>query len=136
MRTRATLVLLVILGGVGVSAHAQAANSGKDFDTREPFACKSKKMPASGGPSGSVLSDYVRCGNEKISGGYISLFENMTVDIGKSRPYSAWTDVGNEDIDNSQPVYPIRGTYDAYSCRPPGSMGFPKGTNCTVYKAN
>jgi hypothetical protein len=29
--------------------------------------------------------------------------------------------VGNEDSDNSQPVYPIRGTADSYHCQPPGA---------------
>jgi len=134
MKTKVMLLLLVTFGAACVSAHAQAADTAKDYNTREPFACKSKKDPAKGAPSSGQANDYVRCTNEKISGGYISLLQN--VQVGKSRPYSAWSDVGNSDIDNSQPVYPIRGSYDLYSCRPPGSMGFPAGANCNVFKAN
>jgi hypothetical protein len=136
MKTKSTLLLLLMFGGICASAHAQAADSAKDYDTRDLSVCKSKKDPARGGPSSSQATDYVRCTNEKISGGYISLLQNVQVEVGKSRPYSAWSDVGNSDIDNSQPVYPIRGSYDLYSCRPPGSMGFPAGTNCNVFKAN
>jgi len=55
-------------------------------------------------------------------------------EIGKGNPYSAWSDAGNRDIDNSQPVYPIRGTLDSYLCRPSGTMGFPAGKNCNVRK--
>jgi hypothetical protein len=136
MKTKVMLLLLVTFGAACVSAHAQAADTAKDYNTREPFACKSKKDPAKGAPSSGQANDYVRCTNEKISGGYISLLQNVQVEVGKSRPYSAWSDVGNSDIDNSQPVYPIRGSYDLYSCRPPGSMGFPAGANCNVFKAN
>ena len=136
MKTRSMLALLLIMGGAWVSAHAQAADTAKDYDTRDLSVCKSKKDPARGAPSSGQAIDYVRCSNEKISGGYISLLQNVQVEVGKSRPYSAWSDVGNSDIDNAQPVYPIRGSYDLYSCRPPGSMGFPAGTNCNVFKAN
>jgi len=38
------------------------------------------------------------------------LFQNLTVEIGKSRPFSAWSDSGYSSIDNSQPVHPIRGS--------------------------
>jgi hypothetical protein len=81
------------------------------------------------------LKDYVRCSNERSGGGYIGLLENLQVEIGRSRPYSAWSDSGNSSIDNFQPVYPIRVTADFYSCRPPGSMGFPAGKNCQLKKA-
>ena len=133
MKTRTMLILLVILSGTSVFAHAQAGG-GKAYDSRDPFVCKSTKDPAHGGPSSGQVNDYVRCTNESISGGYIALFENVQGEAGKSRPYSAWYDSGNGDIDNSEPVYPIRGTYDLYSCRPPGSMGFPAGNNCNVKK--
>jgi hypothetical protein len=109
------------------------AGDGKPYQSRDPLVCKSQKEPAKGAPSGSQLKEYVQCSNEKTAGGYISLFQNLEAEIGKSRPYSAWSDSGYTSIDNSQPVYPIRGSYgsyDLYSCRSPGSMGFPAGKNC------
>src|ERR1019366_10418405 len=90
-------------------------------------------------PSSSQIIDYVKCKEEKTGGCCIWLMENVQPEIGKSRPFSAWSDVGNHDIDNSQPVYPIRGTYDDYQCSPPsiaGGFGAPKGQNCSVKKAD
>jgi hypothetical protein len=134
MNTATKLAFLVILASVA----AQAANqpgAGREYDTRDPSSCRSKKEPARGAPSASLLREYVRCSNERTIGGYIGLFENLQVEIGRSRPYSDWSDAGNLGIDNFQPVYPIRVTADFYSCRPPGSMGFPKGRNCELKKA-
>jgi hypothetical protein len=128
------LAFFMILSTTGVLAYGQAG-AGKAYDSRDPFSCRSKKEPANGAPSGSQLKELVLCSNERTAGGYISLFQNLQFEIGKSRPYSAWSDSGYTSIDNSQPVYPIRGSYDLYSCRPPGSMGFPAGRNCNVRKA-
>jgi len=118
-------------------AHSQNG-VGRQYDTRDPFVCKSTKAPARGAPSPSQLIDYVKCKSEKIGGCCIWLMENVHVEVGKSRPFSSWSDVGNQDIDNSQPVYPIRGTNDAYQCSPPGSSGGnvpAKGKNCWVTRA-
>lgn len=128
-----TILALFVLGATGFVAYSQSG-AGKAYDTRDPFTCKSKQEPTKGAPSGSQLRDLVLCSNERAAGGYIGLFQNLKVDIGKSRPYSSWSDSGNSNIDNSQPVYPIRGTAEFYSCRPPGSMGFPAGKNCQVKK--
>jgi len=128
--------VLTIAGTIGLS-YGQTGLGAK-YDTRDPFTCKSKKEPAKGAPSASQVKDYVRCNSisgEKTGGGYLSLFENAQFEIGKSRPFSSWYDAGSTAIDNSEPVYPIRGTFDLYSCRPPGSMGSPAGANCTRKKA-
>jgi hypothetical protein len=111
---------------------------GAKYDTRDPVVCKSTKEPATGALSPSQAKAYVRCAAEKIGGGNIFLVENVEIEVGKSRPFSGYTDVGHEDIDNSQPVYPIRGAADFYQCSPPGSSGgnVPvKGQNCTLTKA-
>jgi hypothetical protein len=128
-QTISTLLFAVL----AAMARAQTG-AGKEYETRDPFTCKSKKDPASGALAGGQLKAYVQCSNERAAGGYISLLQNVQVEIGRSRPYSAWSDSGNTSIDNSQPVYPIRGSYDLYSCRPPGSIGFPAGKNCNVRK--
>jgi hypothetical protein len=132
---RFVLALLTTATAIGL-AYGQTGIGAK-FDTRDPSVCKSTKEPANGGPSPSQVKDYVRCTAEKTGGGSIFLMENMQMEIGKSRPFSSYTDVGNEDIDNSQPVYPIRGTVDFYQCTPPGSSGGDvpaKGHNCTLTK--
>ena len=131
MKTQTLLASFVILGAASFVALGQSG-AGKEYDTRDPFSSKSKQEPAKGAPSGNQLRDLVLCSNERAAGGYIGLFQNLKVDIGKGRPYSSWSDSGNSNIDNSQMVYPIRGTAEFYSCRPPGSMGFPAGKNCQV----
>ncbi len=133
---RIILAVLTFAGTIGLACGQTGV--GKQYDTRDPFVCKATKEPVKGGPSSSQAKDYVRCGAEKTGGCCIWLMENVQVEIGKSRPFSAYTDVGNEDIDNSQPVYPIRGTADSYHCQPPGAAGGgvpAKGKNCTVTKA-
>lgn len=134
MKTETTIALLLLVGAACAPAYGQVG-SGKPYESRDALVCKSKKDPAKGAPSASQLKDYVQCANERVAGGYIWLFQSLQVEVGKSRPYNAWSDSGNISIDNFQPVYPIRGSYDLYSCRPPGSMGFPAGKNCNVRKA-
>lgn len=132
-----TAAMIFVVSGALTPAHAEAAG-GKQYDTRDPFSCASTKAPAKGAPSPAQVSDYVRCNaisGEKIAGGYISLFENAKFEIGKGKPFSSWDNGGDIAIDNSEPVYPIRGSFDLYSCRPPGSMGYPAGRNCHLRKA-
>jgi hypothetical protein len=133
---RFVLAALAVAGTIALSYGQPGV--GAKYDTRDPVVCKSTKEPATGGPSPSQAKDYVRCAAEKIGGGNIFLMENVEIETGKSRPFSGYTDVGHEDIDNSQPVYPIRGTADFYQCSPPGSSGGDvpaKGHNCTLTKA-
>ena len=133
---RTILAVLSFAGAIGL-AYGQTG-VGKQYDTRDPVVCKSTKEPVKGGPSPSQAKEYVRCNAEKTGGCCIWLMENVQIEVGKSRPFSGYTDVGNEDIDNSQPVYPIRGTADSYHCQPPGAAGGgvpAKGKNCTVTKA-
>jgi len=132
-----TLLTILVLLSALTLAYGQGGG-GKKYDTRDPVSCKSVKGPAKGAPSPSQVRELVACNQvsgESIAGGYISLYENGDFQVGASRPFSAWSDAGKIDIDNSQPVYPIRGTVDSYSCRPPGTMGFPAGRNCNVRKA-
>jgi hypothetical protein len=137
MRKQITLALLIALGSTGVQVYGQAG-AGQKYGTRDPFVCKSTIEPATGAPSPSQVKDYVKCNKisgESIAGGYSWLLENAQFQIGKSRPFSSWSDVGSKTIDNSQPVYPIRGTVDSYQCGRPGAIGFPAGGNCHVRKA-
>ena len=137
MSKQATVALLIALSATGVQVYGQAG-AGKKYDARDPFVCKSTKEPAAGAPSPNQVKDYVKCNKisgESIAGGYIWLLENGQFEIGKSRPFSSWSDVGSKTIDNSQPVYPIRGTVDNYQCGVPGAIGFPAGGNCHVRKA-
>ena len=58
--------------------------------------------------------DLFICASEKYVGGYEYLVSNVTVQVGKSRPYSAWSDSGASDIDPTAAVYPIQGRVTSY----------------------
>ena len=133
MKSQTMLALLVVLAGAGVLAQGQTG-IGKTYHSRDPFVCKSMKEPARGAPSPSQARDYIRCANEKIWGSGLLLYENVQVEVGKSRPYSAGADSGAGEIDPSQPVYPVRGTWDSYTCWEPTHNGT-IGKNCNSQKA-
>jgi hypothetical protein len=126
------MTAVTIAGTLGL-AHGQGA--GAKYGSRDPFVCKSKKEPAKGAPSSSQLRDYVKCGSENVVGSIgpkLYLLENVQVEAGKPRPFMA-TDLSFPDIDNSQLLYPIRGSYDWYVCHI-NEVGFPPGKNCNIYK--
>ena len=132
---RFLLTTLTIAGSLGL-AHGQAG-VGKKFDTRDPHECSALPKVTGSAPSPGQIRDLVTCKSESTGGCCIYLVENVKVEIGKSRPFSSWSDVGNQDIDHSQPVYPIRGTADKYQCQPPGGPPYPpKGKNCAVRMAS
>jgi hypothetical protein len=136
-QTRLTVTVLTIACVLGV-AHGQTG-VGAAYGSRNPAVCKSTKSPASGVPSASQLKDYVRCDvylGEKANGKTIYLLENLQVEIGKGRPYQD-SEKGVSNIDPSQPVYPIRGSYDKYSCAVLVAGGLPnatRGANCAIFK--
>jgi len=60
----------------------------------------------------------VTCEEEDAIGNTLHLVDNVKVQVGSGRPFKARTDV-NSEIDPSQPVYPIRGSYVRYACDVP-----------------
>src|SRR5690348_861356 len=113
---KSLLTTLTIVLCASTFAAAQAGTGAK-FGTRDPHTCASKKEPTSGAPSGARLEELVRCGSggEKVYDGQLFLLENLKAEIGKGRPYQA-SDSLAHNIDPSQPVYPIRGSFDKYQC--------------------
>jgi hypothetical protein len=60
-----------------------------------------------------------------VMGPKLYLLENVQAEVGKGRPFQA-TDLNFPDIDNTQLLYPIRGSYDWYVCHI-NEVGFPAG---------
>jgi len=133
MKTQTMLALLAVLGSASVLAQGQTG-VGNTYHSRDPLVCNSMKDPARGAPSPSQARDYILCANEKIMGSGLLLYENVQAEVGKSRPFSARADSGAGEIDPSQPVYPVRGTWDAYTCWEPTHNGT-VGKNCNMRKA-
>src|SRR5690348_3706071 len=108
-----------------------------DMGARDPHACASKE-PASGAPSGDRLKELILCGKsgERVYDQDLYLLANVQVEIGKSRPYQT-SDSLAQNIDPSQPVYPIRGSYDKYQCVVINTTmklkGHSAGDNCSLF---
>jgi hypothetical protein len=131
------VTVLIIAGTLGL-AHGEAG-LGQKYDTRDPFACKSKKEPAKGAPSPSQAKDYLRCRQERVLGNEIYLLENVQLEVGKGRPFQGGglQDLNMGDIDPSFPVYPIRGSFDQYQCGALvvgglANINAPRGKNCNM----
>jgi hypothetical protein len=118
--------------------------SGARFGARDPHTCGSRKEPARGAPTAAQLTQYFICDNEffqpaSATGPLLYLIDNAKVEVGKGRPFSIVTDAYT-DVDPSQTVYPIRGSYTQYQCsvpQPPSApFNAPKaGKNCFKYEA-
>lgn len=127
------LIAVLILSGASPLLNAQQG-IGAQYFTRDPITCSSKKAPASGPPSPAQAALYVRCdpSGEGLYGGYLFLLENVQVEIGKGRPFQYGSDIGMSEIDPSQPVYPIRGSFQRYQCSSSKAGPYKRGSNCTL----
>jgi hypothetical protein len=125
------LITALAISGLVQLLHAQTGVGAK-YGARDPVTCKSRKEPAKGAPTPEQVKLYMMCESEGVSFGYFLLFGNVQVEIGKARPFNAITDSLKSDADADSPVYPIRGSYDRYTCSlldPPRTV---YGRNCMV----
>jgi hypothetical protein len=119
---------------------------------RMPKTCPSRAEPKRGAPSVAQAKMYFTCESETEFGevgtgatnSFIRLTDNLTMQVSpRSRPANG-TDLkfnssysGSLGLDTSQPVYDIRGSYDAYVCydttrNKPSYPIHPVGANCNV----
>ena len=137
----AALALTLSLWPMGAFAQK---GSGAKFGARDARTCPSPKEPVKGAPNAAQLKQYVICGLESMkpagsSGALLYLAGNVKVEVGKGRPFNIVTDSWPE-VDPSQTVYPIRGTYMQWQCKVPeapipGVGNAPlAGKNCFKYE--
>lgn len=109
------------------------SHPGARYGARDPRTCSSTKDPAKGAPSPAQAAQYVTCNAEHVSGDMLFLAENVKVEIGRARRYNPNDDLNMNDVDPSQPVYPIRGSLTGYGCNPvDNSILHNAGKNCLV----
>ena len=126
----ATIATIFILGASGL-ALAQPG-SGAKYVSRDPRTCVDKTAPKTGALSSAQAAQYVVCSSEYVIND-LYLVENVTVQIGKGRPYNIREDINFPDIDTKFPVYPIRGSLTKYDC---GVIYLDRSNlnrNCSVY---
>ncbi len=136
---QSSLLVAVFLLGAFTTAFAQgkAGNGiGADYGSRDPRACKDAKNPSHGAPSAEQAKQYAICGLEHVEGAYLYLVEDITVEVGKGRSYSALSEPFASDIDTKSPVYPIRASFKQYQCghehKDPSSPIYNLGKNCSI----
>jgi hypothetical protein len=87
---------------------------GSKYGSRDPKTCPASKYSAA--PSTDQAGQLFACATEQDTGDTIYLVQDVKVEIAsKSRSFQSG-DLYN-DIDQSGPVFPIRGSYTEYACR-------------------
>jgi len=92
--------------------------TGNKYGTRDPQTCADKKAPARGAITAALALKYLICEHEKVSGGYLYLVENVTVQVGGGIPFNPNANLNVPDIDVRFPLYSIRGSLIRYQCNP------------------
>ncbi|HQU82041.1 MAG TPA: hypothetical protein PKY59_02890 [Pyrinomonadaceae bacterium] len=125
-----TVVAVIFVFTASSSVFAQGI--GAKYGARDPQTCADKKAPAKGAITAALAAKYVNCEREKVSGQYLYLVENVTAQVGTSRPYNPNMDLNVPEIDVRFPLYPIRGSLVSYQCyevNPNFTVSAP-GKNC------
>ncbi len=93
---------------------------GTKYGARDPRKCESTRPPETGAPSAAQARAYLISGHEHETGNdtfaTLKLLEDVKLEIGKGRPYDH--PEGGNDIDTRELVYPVRGSYTAWTCYP------------------
>ncbi|MDO7845839.1 hypothetical protein Q5H92_05685 [Hymenobacter sp. M29] len=124
----ALLCALFLLLTSGASAQDYRALYG----SRGPRTCPSTKAPPKGPISANQAMQYFICGTEGLFGDDLYLVGNVTLQIGKGRPFLPNTDM-LPDADVSALVYPVRGSYVRYQISKISKVFPNAGKNCNVY---
>ena len=142
MKLKFSILGITLLLGVTGAFAQDKKGIGARFDTRDPTSCASRKEPAKGALTADQAKQYWLCEAEYMEkagspeNDQLWLDTNVHVEVGKGRPFNIVTDSGCTpctDIDPSQPVYPIRGSYTAWKCvsvHPCCGINVAPGKNC------
>ena len=133
-----TAIATIILLGAGVSMFAQGGRTsvktqtgvGQPFGARDPETCQ-----ATGGsrmPSAAEAIASFKCGFEGETSNYLTLVEDVSVQIGKAHPYDPNFGSFEPNIDTKYLIYPIRGSFQRYKCSPVSDYSQNKGRNCWI----
>jgi len=127
-------ICALVFGTVALSA---ASGDGAPFGARNPRGCTSQQLQTKGAPTAEQLKLVFICGEEavkpsSVGGSVLILLTEVKMEVAKGRPFQMSTDAW-PDIDPSQSVYPVRGSFVQYRCTPLGKIGGDPGANCLKY---
>ena len=104
------------------------------YGTREPHVCGPFAATEGVAPTNEEAAWIYQCAYESNAVGIASmlyLIEDVTVQVGRSRPFGQVADYSLQDADPSREVYPIRGTLTKIQCSIINDMN--RGENCYEY---
>jgi len=96
--------------------HGQSV--GAKYGTRDPKTCSNRTVPAKGAPSAEQARQYFICDQEHEVTSSISLVTNVKAQVApvSHAPNQIVKEIHAADIDPSQPVWDIRGSFTQYQC--------------------
>lgn len=128
MLVRCLILLLII---IAAPMPAQAAGIAELYGTREPYQCGPFTDISGSAPTAEeALAIYV-CDYERNPVGIASklfLLEDVSIQVGRSRPFGQTSDFSLHDADPSLAVFPIRGTATRIQCGEINTRN--QGANC------
>ena len=139
MTHRVPLFVVMVLA-LSLSPVFAQKGAGKPFGARDPRTSDSRKAPAKGAISAEQAKQYVIADSERVtqsfgSGMLLHLVTDVKVEVGKGRPFNMQADsfgwATDNGIDPAETVYPIRGSYDSWTCGKLGTINGDPGKNCT-----
>ena len=116
---------------------SSAQDVGRRFGSRDPRTCASRTEAL----TAETARQYFVCDQEFTvgpngSGESIYLVSDVTVQLGKSRPFNSNTDTfgfaQTNAIDPAQRVVPIRGSFNEFVCGKLGQINAAPGRNCNL----
>ena len=132
-----TALLLALLPLLISTLPASAQNVGGKFGSRDPRTCASRAAAL----TAETARQYFICDQEftvgpNASGESIYLVSDVTVQLGRARPFDPITDTfgfaQTNAIDPAQQVVPIRGSFNEFVCGKLGQINAAPGSNCNL----
>ena len=115
-----------------LAAPPAEAGPGAEFGTRDPMTCPDRSQPLDGEKmTPDLAARYLACDIDDNPPNYLYLAENIQVQVGRAREFRIAADSFIPDIDDTAPVWPIRGSYDRWQCSPADTYG---PNNCNLYR--
>ena len=108
---------------------SKTAGVGIPFGSRDPRPCAD--LTGSVLTQQKALSSFI-CSDEQLGQTSLKLIENASLQLGSPRPYNFKEDYNLPNIDLNAKVYPIRGSFQEYSCVRFSDYMQNRGRNCTL----
>ena len=106
---------------------------GAKYGTREPKACATRTAPAKGALSADQARQYFICDAEHESTSHLFLVTNVKVQVAPASHPASRSILGG-DLDPSQPIWDIRGSFTQYQCSQAATWdnAYSRTHNCTM----